>query len=162
MRPETRAEPRGVLRDLRGSATTEGVIVAIFLAIVFGAAIWTAQLFVRGLVLGRNVRAQIDGPSFIGGPGGVEDSTRIGWFGPARGPAQRWVPLRARELATLEDDRVRAEGRVTVERPVPVGGGSADLRWQESRLKNEVPRAGPEGNWPAMLDTWCRTGMCGR
>jgi hypothetical protein len=151
-----------VLRDLRGSATTEGVIVAIFLAMIFGAAIWSARLFVRGLVLGRDVRAQIDGPSFLGATGGVEDSTRIGWYGSARGLSDRWVPLRTSELATLEDDRVRADRRVNVDRPAPVGGGSEELRWQASRLKNEIPRAGPEGNWPAMLDTWGRTGMRGR
>jgi len=155
-----RVERRGPLRDARGSATTEGVIVAIFMAIVFGATSWVARLFVGSLAVGREVRAQIDGPSFEGGGGGTEDSARVGAFGPARGGADRWVPLRSRELSTIEVGHVEGSRATTVERTGPLGGGTEELRWRERRQRNEVPRAGPEGNWPAMRDTWCRTGMC--
>lgn len=155
-----RARHPRLTTDQRGSATTEGVIVAIFMAIVFGASIWVARLFVGSLAVGREVRARIDGPSFVGGTEGVVDGARVGHFGPARGLADRWVPLRSSEIDTIRVDRVEATRAVTVERTGPLGGGSEELRWRDSRQRNEVPRAGPEGNWPAMVDTWCRTGMC--
>ena len=148
------------LRERIGSATTEGVVVALFLAMLFGATIWVARLFVGSLALGREVRAQIDGPSFRGGADGVEDTERTAHFGPALGLADRWVPVRSRELATIKIDRVEGSRSTSVERPRPVGGGSVQLRWEDSRQRNEVPRAGPDGNWPALSDTWCRTGMC--
>jgi Flp pilus assembly pilin Flp len=151
---------RRFLRDERGSATTEGVIVAFFMAIVFGATIWVAQLFVASLGVGRDVRAQIDGPSYLGGESGEEDGARTRLFDPARTLTERWVPLRAQALSSIRKDRVRGQRSTTVQAPAPIGGGSADLRWTGSRQRNEVPRAGSDGNWPAMLDTFCRTGMC--
>lgn len=146
--------------DQRGSASTEGVIVALFLAIVFGASIWVTRLFVASLAMGREVRAAIDGPSFTGGRGGADDHARTSYFAPARARADRWVPLRSIELGTIEIERVRAARSREVERPDVLGGGGEALRWNDSRVRNEVPRAGPDGNWPAMRDTWCRTGMC--
>lgn len=151
---------RSLLCDERGSATTEGVIVAIFMALVFGASIWVARLFVGSLALGREVRAQIDGPSYLGGTGGREDDARTSHLAGAKPLADRWVPRRSHELSTVRTDRVHGSRSITVDRTGPLGGGSEDLLWQDSRQRNEVPRAGADGNWPAMRDTWCRTGMC--
>lgn len=158
--PMGRRGRRRLLRDRRGSATTEGVIVALFMAIVFGASIWVTRLFVGSLAVGREVRAQVDGPSFTGGTGGAPDSTRIAHFGRVRPLASEWVPSRAAEIDTIRVQSVEGIRAVTVEQAGPIGQDTEELRWRDSRRRNEVPRAGAEGNYRAMREAWCNTGMC--
>src|SRR5688572_6884974 len=120
-----------------GSATAEGAIVAVFLAMLFGAAIWVAKLFEHSLIIGSQVRAQVDGPSYRGSSDGRPDTERLDLFSPGASLADQWVPLRASERDTMKIDTVWGSSSARVERTAPVGSGGADLRWEDGRERNE-------------------------
>jgi hypothetical protein len=149
-----------LLRDERGAVTTEGVIVAFFFAIVFGLLMHEVRLYRASRAITTETIADIDAEALRPARGGPPDLRRVELFEPPRPDVERWVPLRAPLIDTLDVSRVPARRTGSVTAPAYVGRRTIDLEYEDARMRDELPRGGAGGNWDAMHDTWCRVEMC--
>jgi hypothetical protein len=154
-------EPRRLLRDERGSAVTEGVVVAFFFAIVFGFCMFEYRLHVGETRVGAEVRREIDEAALSPAIAAGTDEARLSYLDAVRGRWERWVPVRAALLQTVRDGRVVRSRQFAVQRPAYLGAAILSQTLGERRRNDESPRGSAGGNWRALMDTWCRVGMCG-
>lgn len=149
-----------LVRDERGSAVTEGVVVAFFLAILFGFAMFEYRLHRTEETEGLTVRSAVEGAAFLRQPGGAPDEVRRAYLAPVWDRWEQWVPERAAMLDTVRDGSVRRSRDAALARPQYLGSGLVQMHFESTRATDEHVRGGSGGNWPAMFDTWCRVGMC--
>ena len=131
---------RALARDERGSVSAEGVIVAVFLAIVFGAVLWAQGAYRTWQVTEQDVRRRV-------WPEAAEGCFSVGTLPEAAAPmnayrrTSEWIDLeitrRGRDEVVTQT--VGAQSLRTARRPEVVGGGTRDGEASAELICNTRP-----------------------
>jgi hypothetical protein len=145
---------RSLLRDTRGSATTEGVIIAFFMAIVFGGVIYAYRGYRDEARSVRAAAAPVWPKALQGcddGPREHELRSRLGGyeataFAVAPNEADQWDEIRARDVAGSDHRSIEAG---------PMFGGRRNEFDEQARTACNPVAVPPPDLDPDILELFC-------
>lgn len=131
--------PRRLCRDTRGSATTEGVIIAPVFILLFAIAIWAYVRYRAGVESADDVRTRLWSDAVVGCDDGPRDAPLLHETRLFESSARSRVPALAPYYDEVRADGVEAGDTRRVDRPIPLGGGTLELHYEASTSCNTVP-----------------------
>jgi hypothetical protein len=153
----TDASPEDLAKDTRGSATTEGVIVAPVLVLLFAAVLWAGARYATER---RNAALAHDQPwaqALAGCVDGAPDPEIAEALGAYRGRLSTEIPRLRPDLDRVVVTRVDGSRTAAVSRPAPLGGGALELHEETRTSCNTIGVHWSEDEIEAMtLDEFCR------
>ena len=153
MRPYKRANR---FTDTEGSATTEGVIVAMFLVLCFALALWTYDKYSLAMGVSRDVRTELWSRASPGCDDGAIDSNLVG-AGPGYESAQRRLaPVLSPYHDTPRIEIIESTGRGSRTSSGFLGRIPFAYRSELWTTCNELPDTPEEDLRWATIDTYCR------
>lgn len=160
MRSSRYTEITRLLRDESGAATTEGVIVAVFLTTVFALALYLKARHTRVAEMAASVRAEVAAESFAGCRDGRSATIRSASSG-VEAASRSTMPALAVEYDAILERAVEARGEVRELGGAEVYGRSRFESVRRSEC-NPVARDVTSAREVAMRQAYCRsTGNCG-
>jgi len=127
------------LRDTRGSATAEGVIIAPFLILVFAIAIWAYTRYAAGIENVDAVREPFWPEAVAGCVGGSRDEAILGEAHLFEARTHVVVPQLSPYYDEVRHHDVTGADSQRVTKPVLLGGGDLELGYAARTSCNPVP-----------------------
>jgi len=145
------------IEDTRGSATSEGVIIAPVLVILFAAVLWAGARYTTERRNAAQVHRQPWAPALAGCVDGAPDPNLTEALSGYDSRLAGNVPRLRRDLDRVTVSRFDESRTDEVQQPAPLGGGTLELRERTRVSCNTVPVSWNEDEVELMtLDEFCR------
>jgi hypothetical protein len=124
-----------LLRDTRGGVHTEGAMVAVLLAMLFGGFLWIQQRMTAELVAVRSASRDLWAPALEGCDDGLPAPARS-WIGGFRGMQRDLAPEAADRLEDVSVAGQMSDDVRYARRPEVLGGGLVEVRMRAGTACN--------------------------